>query len=103
MEEREIKDSKWISFAQAKLEQELYNQMHNNWISKNCSCNNNPNCMIAIKNKYDLRTENNKERILDQLIFTSDIVAARDLTGDDKYQRLIDQSKLDNNIPLLKL
>lgn len=58
MEEREIKDSKWISFAQAKLEQELYNQMHNNWISKNCSCNNNPNCIIC--NSFKKSIENGK-------------------------------------------
>lgn len=34
--EEENKDKvKWISVAQVKLEQELYNQMHNEWIHKN--------------------------------------------------------------------
>lgn len=32
---KETKDKKWISFQQAKLEEELYRQMHNDWVIKN--------------------------------------------------------------------
>ena len=53
------KDNKWLSFAQAKLEQELYNQMHNDWIAKNCNCNNNPNCIIC--NGFKKPTKQNNE------------------------------------------
>ncbi len=47
MEEREIINKKWISFAQVKLEQDLYNQMHNDWIRKNGCCGGDPNCIIC--------------------------------------------------------
>ena len=42
-----IPQSHWISVSQAKLEQELYNQMHNDWIDKNSHCGGNPNCIIC--------------------------------------------------------
>lgn len=40
-------DKKWISVDQAKLEQELYNQMFNEWLDKNSHCGGNPNCIIC--------------------------------------------------------
>jgi len=40
-------DKKWMSFAEAKIMEELYNQMHNEWIDAHCSCGKNPNCIIC--------------------------------------------------------
>ena len=43
----EEKDKKWISYTEALLYQELYNQMHNEWIKENSHCGGNPNCIIC--------------------------------------------------------
>lgn len=44
------------------------------------------------------RSENNKERILEQLVYMSDIVAAKEITNEEKYQKLVKKSLADNNI-----
>lgn len=44
------------------------------------------------------RSESNRQGILDQLVYMSDIVAAREITGESVYNDLVQKSLLDNNI-----
>lgn len=44
------------------------------------------------------RSNNNKQAILDQLVYYSDIVAARELSNDQKYIDLVNKGISDNNI-----
>jgi len=44
------------------------------------------------------RSNNNKQAILDQLIYMSDLVAVKELTGEQKYIELVEKSLKDNNI-----
>lgn len=51
--EKEKKEpNKWISFTEAKIYQELQNQMHNEWI-KTFGCSN-PDCVICNSVKNDI-------------------------------------------------
>ena len=44
------------------------------------------------------RSNNNKQAILDQLVYMSDLIAARDVSNDTYYDSLIKKSIADNNI-----
>jgi glycosyltransferase involved in cell wall biosynthesis len=45
---------------------------------------------------FTKRYEKNKDKIIDQMIYNSDIVAAWKLTGDQKYRDLLNQAEKDN-------
>ena len=42
------------------------------------------------------RFEKNKDKIIDNLVYHSDLVAAYKLTNDDKYRKMLDKAEYDN-------
>lgn len=51
---------KWISFTEAKITEELYNQMHNDYINKH-GCGK-QNCVICNSLKKETKQENENKR-----------------------------------------
>ena len=49
-----------------------------------------------IDSMFTKRQEKYKNKIIDQLVYNSDIVAAWKLTGDEKYRKILDQAEKDN-------
>jgi glycosyltransferase involved in cell wall biosynthesis/2-polyprenyl-3-methyl-5-hydroxy-6-metoxy-1,4-benzoquinol methylase len=45
---------------------------------------------------FNSRFEKNKDKIINQLVYNSDIVAAWKLTNDEKYRKILDQAEVDN-------
>lgn len=72
-----------IADAKNKIEKFSWQQVAANW---NCE----------IDSMFTARYEKHKDKIIDQLVYNSDLVAAWKLTGDTRYRQMLDKAENDN-------